>query len=284
MTRFLLWVAKAALVIFIAFVALSWVGYRRPGLFVGLGYPKVWLNVVERIRAAEKDQVADTLFIGDSVSGQLMPLDHRHVLTSNGSVYAIGQYLLTKRAIAHFKGLKVVLFMSVPNVIGHKFERRNTLDNFVKPFLSDEDLEWADSTLTDKLDSTPSLYWYVLPPMKFLPISERNLENGVYKRPDELSEWAIHWLVELKRLCASNSVRLILASPPVGTAAMEKYNGWAHIREQVAGTELEGLFEPYFRSIATYPDDELEDAVHWKQDFVERKRPEMIARMLAPFK
>ena len=53
-----------------------------------------WLRINERIEASKKTIKADTIFIGDSVGGQLFPFNGSNQLSCNGSIYVAGNYFL----------------------------------------------------------------------------------------------------------------------------------------------------------------------------------------------
>jgi hypothetical protein len=281
MLLFLRWVLVAGSIAVLCFCCVAWAAFRFPEAASDLGYPKAWMSVLRCANAAKRNIGSDTLYIGDSVAGQIMPYNGKNVLTSNGSVYAVGNYLLVDDALSNNPDITTVIYMSIPQVIGHKFERRRTWNNFVKPFWLPENVERLDSTVTDKLDKYPASWAQLFIPVKFLPISEVDMENGVKKPLDVLSPFAIHWLQRLNELCEERNVAFRIASPPVARNAVAESNDWSAMRQQVPGTGLEELFEMYFRSIASYPDSMLKDRMHWKREFVEADREEMIARMMA---
>ncbi|MCB0787561.1 MAG: hypothetical protein KDC02_25490 [Flavobacteriales bacterium] len=266
------------------FCLLAWCAHTWPSIAVGLGYPKTWIKVLERVQAADRGTASDTLFLGDSVAGQLMPFDHDHILTSNGSVYVAGNHLLVQKALDRSPALRTVVYMTVPHVLGHKFERKRTWGNFVKPFISSEMLPLMDSSITTVLDEHPWASTLRFLPAKFLPISDVDLENGVDRPLDELSPFAIHWLTSLHELCMAHDLDLVLVSPPVGEYLRAKTNDWERMRRQVAGSQLEPLIKEYLNSVRYHPDSCLVDRTHWKKAYVEQNRDRMVHEMLAPLR
>lgn len=281
MVLFLRWALIAGAVVSLCFCGVAWAAFRFPDAAIELGYPKAWMSVLRCSSAAKREIASDTLYIGDSVAGQVMPYNGKNVLTSNGSVYAVGNYLIMDDALRNDPGITTVIYMSIPQVIGHKFERSNTWNNFVKPFWIPENVQRLDSTVIDKVERHRASLAQLFIPAKFLPLSEVNMENGVKKADDVLSPFALHWLQRMKDLCDERHVTLRIASPPVARKAVKESNDWSAMRQQVRGTGLEELFDRYFRSIAAYPDSMLKDRVHWKHEFIEADRREMIARMMA---
>ena len=86
-----------------------------------------WIKVYQRIAKSKGRIVETTLYLGDSVGGQFYPFGEKdNYLTSNGSVLAIGTYILAYNAIKHNPQINTIVIVSVPNVIGHKFERSRT--------------------------------------------------------------------------------------------------------------------------------------------------------------
>lgn len=280
MARFLRFVLLSTLAFTAALWLLSWVLLRFP-VFAHdvLGYPKEWVRVSMRMSSAREHVLTDTLYIGDSVGGQLRPYDGERSLASNGSVMPVGNYLLVEQAIRNRTGLKVVEYMSVPQVLGHKFERPRTCNNFAKPFLTWENAPSLDATVYAQLDRKPLSYLYFLPPAKTLPLADLDFEDGVEKPQDLLSDLSLHWIARLDSLCTTNGVELILRSPPVAEHMRLATNDWQRMREQAAGSPSAHLFDRYFSSIQYLPDSLLRDDVHWRKDFIAAHREELVARM-----
>lgn len=283
MARFLRSMLLALAVLLVAVWGLGYVLTRYP-VFAHdvLGYPKEWVRVSMRISSSRDGVPTDTLYIGDSVGGQLRPYDGGRSLTSNGSILPVGNYLLVEHALNSRPGIRVVEYISVPQVIGHKFERPRTCNNFLKPFLTLDHRRSLDRTIYDRLDARPRSYAYFLPPMKVLPFAEINMEDGVAKDPTLLSDLSIHWLVRLDSLCKAHGAELILRSPPVAERMYHTSADWKAMRDQVHQARLDGLFDPYFRSIRYLPDSLLRDNIHWKNDFVAVHRAQMVRLMESP--
>ncbi len=281
MMLFLRWFVVAGSIAAVCFCCVAWAAFSFPDAAIGMGYPKAWMNVLRSADAAKRNIASDTLYIGDSVGGQIMPYNGKNVLTTNGSVYPVGNYLIVDDALSNNPHITTVIYMSIPQVIGHKFERTRTWNNFVKPFWLPWNVQRLDSTVTDKVDKYRASTAQLFIPVKFLPISEVDMENGVKKPIDVLSPFSIHWLQRMKELCDERKVTFRIASPPVARNAVKESNDWSAMRQQVPGTGLEELFALYFRSAVAYPDSMLEDKIHWKHAFIEADRRKMISRMLA---
>ncbi len=122
-----------------------------------------WLKIKQRVESSKSKIDRDTLYVGCSVAGQLLPFNGSNQLTTNGSTYTVGNYFLIKNAIQRNKNIKTVIYLSIPNVIGHKLARKKTYNNFVKPFYTFENrkeiMEDKNTRLT--LNKNPILLYVI---------------------------------------------------------------------------------------------------------------------------
>ncbi len=267
--RILLYLVSAFLVLNL-FCALA-LTYAPPIFFQSLD--EAWARVYLRIQSSNEHIDSDTLYVGDSVAGQLFPFNSSNQLTTNGSVLAAGNYMLIANALEANPHLTTVFYMCLPQTIGHDINRKRTCNNFVKPFLTPGQFSYLDKSITSALDRQPIAYLYLLPAYRFAPIDEVDFTIDSQQDDKELSDFSIHWLKKIYQLCQSKKVKLILASPPVAEHQRDKYQDWKAIRAQVASDPmLEQLFNGYFSTIHYYPDQYLRDKIHWQEAFLEQNR------------
>lgn len=237
------------------------------GFFKSIDKP--WARVFLRVQGSKKKIQSDTLFIGDSVAGQVFPFNNDNQLTSNGSVLTAGNYLLVANALARNEQIKTVIYLSLPQIIGHDFARKRSCNNFIKPFFTTNHFSHFDETIFEAANQHPTSYLYLLPAYRFLPVAEINFATDKAFAKDTLSPFAVHWLKRMVHLCQEKNVELLLASPPAALSNKEKYNDWASLKSQIQEDEdLRYAFRKYFASIRYYPDDYLRDNIHWQREFL----------------
>jgi hypothetical protein len=281
MGKFLRSISYAAIIFFAAYWVLSECVLRFPSVFVAMGYAKEWAQVAQRIEVARKTSDADTLYIGDSVGGQLVPFEGDSSLCSNGAVLVAGNYLLVERAIRNRPNVRTVVYLSSPQGLGNRFERARTCNNFLKPFLRLEHVSSLDRSVFDRMDRNRRSYLYFLAPMKLVPLDELDLSDGTPDDAEVVSDFNLHWLPRLDSLFRANGIQLMLLSAPVSEGAVAKTKDWSRLRAQTNTAELAPLFGPYFRSMIHLPDSLLRDNVHWKRDFMDANREALYRRILS---
>lgn len=241
-----------------------------------------WIRISQRIEDSKGEIRNDTLIVGCSVSAQLFPYNRSNQLTTNGSTYAIGNYFLIRNAITENRNISTVIYLSTPDVIGHKLSRERTYNYFVKPFYTFENRNVIVNCepVYNTLKSNPTLPLCLFNSFKLLPIDDYNYANQDYKRPDSLALESIEWLNNIKSLCEGYNVQFFLASPPVAKSRLVETNDWRIIRNQVEHTTLEDLFDCYFNTVIYIDDEFLRDEIHWKHDFINDNRSELIKEIL----
>jgi len=233
-----------------------------------------WIRVYERVLDSKRNITADTLYIGDSVGGQIYPYNRENQLTTNGAVYPIGNYIIISNALQNNPNIKTVVYVTVPRVLTRRFERNRTCSNFIKPFLSLENLNHFDNSLYEKLNKKKLSYLYFMPIFKFLPVSEINFDDGKKENFSRIDEFNIIWIKKLYRLCEDHEVSLKLVSPPVPESLLKVTNDWAGIRNQMKNENFDFFdkIENYLNSIMYLPDKFLKDELHWQNGYIEANR------------
>ncbi len=247
---------------------------RFPVAFYCL-HPKDWLKICMRIESSRKKIVGDTIVVGGSVAHQFIPYRTRGydgVLTSNGSVLPSGNYILIHNALQRNPQIKRVVYVSIPNTIGHKFERSRTYTHFIKPFVTWRALTHFDREEMAQIMARNSVRLNLLPFHAILPIPDRDLEDGQEKPFDQFSAFSLHWLHRIKQLCKEHETEFILVSPPLPQHLATEAADWKNMRAQLKDTDLEDVGTTYFSRITYHSDEFLHDGVHWTPEFVDMHR------------
>jgi hypothetical protein len=280
MKQFLRAMGLAITVFAVAYWILAECVLRFPSVFVAMGYPKEWAQVAQRVESSEKVSDADTLYIGDSVGGQLAPFEGDSSLCSNGAVLVAGNYLLVQEAIRSWPNLRTVVYLCSPQGLSNRFERRRTCNNFMKPFLRPGNVQFLDRSVFDRMDRRPQSYLYFAAPVKLAPFDDLDMSDGDPGDREVLSDFNLHWIPKLDSMCKANAKELLLLSAPLSEGARAKSNDWARMRAQIAKHGLQDIFDPYFRSMVHLPDSLLRDDVHWKRDWMDTHRAGLFKRIL----
>lgn len=258
-------------------LAIEAVFHFYPGLAFSI-FKQEWMRTKKRLDDSKKVIKNDTLYVGCSVAQQLLPNNKPNQLTTNGSTYAIGNYFLIKNAIEKNKNIKTVIYLAVPDVIGHKLARERTYNYFVKPFYTFENRKeiMEDKYIGSILKRNLLLPFCLLNSFKTIKMDDFNYEDHLFKRSDSLSIESIVWLKKIKTLCEENDVTFYLASPPVQKSRQINSSNWNIIKKQVADTELEEMFNIYFNTIIYLDDKYLKDNIHWDDDYIDDHRIELL--------
>ncbi len=283
-------VVKACFV-FVVFIGLLEIYFAVvPGAKYSLG-PQNWLKTVEINNRSKTTIKSDTLFVGCSVAGQILNGSKENVLTTNGSTYPAGNYFLIKNVLEKNKHVEHVIYLSVPNVIGHSLARKNTCNNFLKPFLNVQNFSeiMSDEATREVLLKNKLLPFYVFNTFKLGQFDDYDytsdsiypdsLENK-WQLSDFLSEESFYWIEKINELCMAEGVQFHLVSPPVPKSNSIKYADWTNLRDGVKRTELQDLFTQYFNSIIYSEDSYLMDEFHWNEAYLEKNKGTLLEKIL----
>ncbi|MCD4743973.1 MAG: hypothetical protein K8R67_16040 [Desulfobacteraceae bacterium] len=206
-------------------------------------------------------------------------------LTSNGSVYTAGNFILCRNVIKNNPNLKQVIYLSVPNVIGHKFERRRTSNNFVKPFYEISTFEHFDKSTIDKINQKFINYFYILKLFKNLSLNEYDYSDGVIKNQFLLSPFSLLYLKKMSVICKNNGVILTILSPPIPKSKLNVVKKYENkFLSEIGKNNLNTEFKYYFETMKNLSDSEFLDGLHMKREYLlknrifERNRIMMIAK------
>lgn len=237
-----------------------------------------WLRINERIVTSKSKITGDTLYVGDSVAGQLLPFNRNNFLTSNGSVYPVGNYFLIKNSIEKNKNITNVIYLSVPDVIGNSLSRERTHPYFVKPFytLQNRDEILSSDVINAKLKHNKFLDFNLFNGFKILSIDDYDYSDGSPQFSYSISDESIEWITRIDSLCKENNVKFQIASPPVPNSKRIESNNWQLMKTQISHTKIENLFEQYFDTIIYLDDKYLRDHIHWKREIIVKNRNEYI--------
>jgi len=222
-----------------------------------------WRSVYKRVIASQRSIPGETLVVGDSVGQQLFPFGQaRGSLVANGAVFMVGHYVLAFNALEQNPQLKRVVYVGVPQVVGHGLERSRAYTNFIKPFYTFDNFRHFDLPLWTSVAPHPLVLLAAFPSARHLPLSDPDLDDGVERPIGELSNLASHYIRKLHDLCLSRGVTFQMVSPPVSTAVRSETNDWQQMRQQVRAQGLEAAFGDYLDAIQYLPPDAFQDGLH----------------------
>jgi hypothetical protein len=231
-----------------------------------------WLKVYERVQSSYKKHTFETLILGDSVAGQLFSFrPNAGYFTSNGSVYTAGNYILCKNIIEKNPSLKHVVYLSVPNVIGHRFERKRTCNNFVKPFYELSTIRLFDESTIHDINQSLFNFFYLFKLVKCLPIDDYDYSSDVKKNKFSLSSFSMLYLKKMSDLCKKNEIKLTIVSPPIPQARFNEFKQYE--AEMILSSQKAGLaeeFQFYNKTIISLPDSNFKDGLHLKKEYLKK--------------
>ncbi len=177
-----------------------------------------WYRVYTRVLRSQKNIKSNELYLGDSVAGQFFHASKKeNYLTTNGSVLMSGHYILACNALENNPNIKSVILLSVPNAIGHEFERPRTYNYFVRPFYSRRHMRYMDEHIKMPMAEKPSSKLMWLDGLRILPTADVDFGTLLQEEKElaTLSDLSIKYLKKLKDKCDEHGVNLYLISPPV---------------------------------------------------------------------
>ena len=242
-----------------------------------------WLETSSRLNTARSGKIQDTLVIGCSVGAQIAPFaESNNHLTYVGSTLPIGNYFLIKNAIESSNDISVVIYYTVPNVLGYSMERKGTHKYFVKPFYS---LETRSQILSDKhaanvLRRNRFLDFYLIDAWKLMPFDD--FDYGVESSTTEFvfSKDALDWVEKMDSLCDFHKIEFYLISPPLPEVVRELSNDWSKNKDLVLSNSNKLLFHEYFESVVYYPNDYSYDSLHMNRDWRDENKKRIYTEMI----
>jgi hypothetical protein len=252
-----------------------------PRIVKHLRFDRSWLDVYQRVQESAAQRSYPLLILGDSTAGQLFPFGYRDgYLTSNGSVYSAGNYLLCMNVIKNNPELKYVLYLSVPKVIGHQFERNRTCSNFVKPFYELATLNALEPATKSAIETGPFTFLYRFKLVKCLPVDDFQYFRKPIKTEYLLSPFSLLYMQKLRDLCAANGIQLLFLSPPIPSGAYATYKRYEkQMVKAISRSGLEWQFRYYFKTMRSIPPADFRDGLHFSQKYLLANRWPEIKRI-----
>lgn len=247
--------------------------------FISLKYSWYWIYMRLLMSSGTDDD--DTIFVGDSVGGQLFSLrGGKNHLTTNGSVYIVGHYILAQKAYSNNNKINTIYIVSAPNIIGHNFERNQTYNNLILPFFDFENIKYFDGYILKKMSNKPLSFLAIFNWYKILPLSDIDFDNRKPRSIDVLSDFSIYYLKKFQEFSKKNNIRLKLISPPIPEKYISSTNNWGKMRKQVKEYKLEDIFTGYFDNIIYLPEECFEDDLHLNDDYLRIHKDEIVNRII----
>ena len=235
-----------------------------------------WLNTNLRIHSSNSKILNDTIYVGCSVAGQLLPFEKNanNQLTFVGATLPVGNYFLIKNAIQKNKNISTVIYYTVPQVLGSSFAKLSTHQYFVKPFYTFKNRSEIlnNEYMKNLLMKNKYLDFNLFNFYKLLPFNDfdYSLQNN---NPEfSISNESIEWIEKIDSLCNVNNVKFYLASPPIAMNLKQSSKDWLLFRKKTSNSEIKHLFEKYFESIIYYDDINTKDNIHMNKEFAKRNR------------
>lgn len=282
MKRFLLRTLVTLLIFFGTFSLISNLIIKySPKLSSILFFKHDWLRINERLQSSKNEVLQDTLYVGCSVAGQILPYNAKNQLTTNGSTYPIGNYFLIKNVLDRSENVSCVIYYSVPDVISHKITRERTHNYFVRPFYTFENKPeiLGSKKVKEVLRKNDFLDLNLFNSYKLLPINDFNYDDKKEQPLFSLSDESYEWIYKIDSLCRNRNVKFHIASPPVPTSKQIASQDWKKIKERVYNSDLKNLFKNYFNSIIYLEDIYLKDHIHWKDSIIKEQKKQYLAFM-----
>ncbi len=247
--------------------------FHFPALAFYGGYSKRWVEVRMRVKASNRENHSHILYVGDSVAGQFYPFSNNdklnNKLTSNANVTSFGNYILVYNALRKNKGIKEVVYLTIPQALELGLQSTRTCNNLIKPFYSFANIKHFDQDILSLLSSHPLSYLYIFPFVKVLPFSEVDFSAPSKTGADhQISDDSMKWIKKISELCDESGVQFYLISPPVVDSMRMKTDDWSDMRAQCMSAGLEHIFSGYFSTIRYFDDKHSKDGTHWNSEFI----------------
>ncbi len=277
-------ILKAVIFFILGFIILNITAYwllKNKNYISTVGWRSV-LRAINNVDGLDRSKIK-VIILGDSVGNQIFPREtHPNSLTSNGSVLAVGHYILAYNAIKRCRNLKYVVLASIPSAIGQSFERKFTYNNVMKPFYTFENLPLFSELIRGKINQKRLSHFVIFPFIKIAPFLSDIVFSGAIKENvgNPLSDLSMEYLKKLYRLCRENDIKLIVVSPPVPRHLQKKLN-LKKMKAQIIKNKLGHIFKGYFKSIMYLAGKHFEkDNVHLNYYFAKKNRRKLAQKIL----
>lgn len=243
-----------------------------------------WYYVYDRVQKSREPISKDTLYLGDSVGNQFLPIQEKpNALMTNAGILMAGQYILAFNALEANPQIRCIRMVMVPNSLGWRWEGPTTFNNFVKPFLRASHIEHFSDELIQSINRKPYSWLAMFDFAKVLTLYQFDLsQEGVAFCDERLSSLSVDYLKSLARLCHERNVRLEFVSPPVPERRIASSKSWVAIRGQIRQNGLDSLFRSYFQEISYLPESYFSDDIHLANDYLNAHRQEWVKELTRP--
>jgi hypothetical protein len=237
-----------------------------------------WLTLYQK--DIEKNLESDTLVLGCSVAHQIYPFGAiKNYKTTTAIDLMVTSYIYIAKAIESTPRLKTVVIVTIPYGFCQRFENIYSYNIFVKPYYRFSNFKYFDSYLHRKVSQRPFALLNAFALFKILPISDFNYDDGQSISYDSLSDYSIRYLGKLKALTDSHNIDLVFLASPVSETFMRYTQNLIPLKESIRRNGFADLFPFYFDNLIVYPDSCFKDGTHFKADFLENHRVEIIRKL-----
>ncbi len=246
---------------------------KYPNVF-DAGYFNRWFSTYQVISRSNHNIDSDTLYLGDSVAGQIYrPEERKNYLAYTAAILMPGYYMLAANAIKSNPNIKSIVLISGPLTIGYEFEQYTTYSYFIKPFYLKKNFLYFTKNLQSKIDQYTYSSFFQYPIVKLAPFSDIDCsKDGTPNNNYMLSDISLEYLIKLQQLCKENNIELRLLSAPIMDTYISKTNDWQHLRQQIKKEGLENLFKGFFESIKYLEEESFIDGFHIETKYINESK------------
>ena len=237
-----------------------------------LGIKKNFQGSSYLLEKARSKIESDTIHLGDSVARQLFPpqLADNH-LTGNATILLSGNYIILKELLIHNPHVTDVYLGQIPAALRCQYEHKNTVNNFIKPFLNFHTSYFKIPEIKDKLLAHPITLKYLSYTYKFAPVSEYNLEIKI-PEAEYISDYNLAFLQYISDLCQEYDAKLHLYSPPLSDNREDRLEIYKEVQLSEEYKNLNSLFDSYYHSFKFVEKERFHDAMHLNKHYLHKNR------------
>ncbi len=238
------------------------------------------LMISPAIRTAQTQSDHTKVILGDSMCNQVFSdfkdqNDDYLILGTNMAVTVDGQYIMARRFLETHPDAADVYLILLPVSFAGRYDSAQSYSYLVEPFGREELLTYlSDDTISGMKEHYGSIFLN-RNVIRFLDGSSINnklylyylQKNKAVPDTDEIiSDEALYYLTDLKKICDEKGVALHLLPPPV-CDSKDNADRIDRLRKATADTEVSVLFDKYFDCITLYPEYMFLDGHHFNSDY-----------------
>lgn len=225
-------------------------------------------------RSNQKFQ-SDTLIIGGSVSRQIFK-GESNMYTSHAGILMQGNFVILKNVLRANPQVKVVLFGISPMTLSFGFHEKGTSLNYIKPYQSIYNFRDLDMHSLSHMSLKPLSFLYLFNFGKFLPLSDIDFTiDPPYRK--NFNKDAFIYLDLMKKFCKSKGVEFTIFCPPIDQRRIDVTNDFQEVRGRVYQSQLEPLFDRYFKTVMVLDDSYFRDGQHFHNHIINKERDKISA-------